>query len=187
MKLIDITKVGSVLIVSAALLASVAKATPISGDINFDGVAKTNTSNLATATSFTSISGVTVVPVEDGNYTGTSGQTVTFTPFSFSAAGVTPLWSFTVGSTHYWFDATSITIDTQVKNFLNVGGFGMAYETGFDPTPGTWSITDTGGKATVTFGSAATVPDGGATALLVGLGLAGLVAGLAAQRRLASS
>ncbi len=84
MKLIDITKVGSVLIVSAALLASVAKATPISGDINFDGVAKTNTSNLATATSFTSISGVTVVPVEDGNYTGTSGQTVTFTPFSFS-------------------------------------------------------------------------------------------------------
>ncbi len=63
----------------------------------------------------------------------------------------------------------------------------MAYETGFDPTPGTWSITDTGGKATVTFGSAATVPDGGATALLVGLGLAGLAAGLAAQRRLARS
>ncbi len=187
MKLTQITHSASVLIASAALLVSVAKATPISGDINFDGIAKTNTGNLATATKFTSISGVTVVPVEDGNYTGTTGHAVTFTPFSFSAAGVTPLWTFTIGGTQYWFDATSITIVTQMKDFLNIGGSGVAYETGFDPTAGTWSITDTGGKATVTFGSAATVPDGGATALLVGLGLAGVVAGLAAQRRLVRS
>jgi hypothetical protein len=187
MKFIEFPKVGSVLIVSLALLASVAKATPITGDINFDGVAKTNTGNLATATKFTTITGVTVVPVEDGNYTGTTGHSVTFTPFSFSAAGVTPLWTFVIGGTHYWFDATSITIDTQIKGFLNIGGNGMAYETGYDPTPGTWSITDTGGKATVTFGSAATVPDGGATGLLIGLGLAGIAVGLAAQRRLARS
>jgi hypothetical protein len=187
MKLTHITNSASVLIISAALLASVAKATPITGDINFDGIAKTNTGNLATATKFTTISGVTVVPVEDGNYTGTTGTPVTFTPFSFSASGVTPLWSFVIGSTHYWFDATSITIATQQKNFLNVEGMGVAYETGFDPTAGNWSITDTGGKATVTFGSAATVPDSGTTALLVGLGLAGLAVGLAAQRKLVRS
>jgi hypothetical protein len=187
MKLIHFTNVGSALIVSAVLLASVAKATPITGDINFDGIAKTNTGNLATATKFTSISGVTVVPVEDGNYTGTTGHAVTFTPFSFSASGVTPLWSFVIGSTHYWFDATSIAIVSQKKNFLNLEGNGVAYETGYAPTEGTWSITDTGRSATVTFGFAATVPDGGATALLIGLGLAGIAAGLAAQRRLARS
>ncbi len=95
MKLTQITKIGALLIISAALITS-AKALPsITGDINFDGIAKTNTGNLATATSFTSISGVTVVPVEDGTYTGTTGAPVTFTPFSFSAASVTPLWTFT--------------------------------------------------------------------------------------------
>ena len=116
------------LIVSAALLASVRRPSPISGDINFDGIAKTNTSNLATATSFTSISGVTVVPVEDGNYTGTSGQTVTFTPFSFSAASCYPALDLHRRQHPYWFDATSITIVTQIKDFLNFGGFGMAYD-----------------------------------------------------------
>jgi hypothetical protein len=91
------------------------------------------------------------------------------------------------GSTHYWFDATSITIDLQQKNFLDIGGNGMAFETRYDLTSGAWSITETGGRATVTFGSAAAVPDGGATALLIALGLAGVAAGLAAQRRLTRS
>ena len=59
--------------------------------------------------------------------------------------------------------------------------------TGFATTAGTWSITDTGRQATVTFGSAATVPDSGATALLIGLGLAGVAAGLVAQRKLVRS
>ena len=187
MKLNDISKVGSALIVSGALLVSVAKATPISGDINFFGVAKTDTGKLATATKFTTISGVTVVPVDDGNYAGTAGSSATFTPFSFSALGVTPLWSIVIGSTHYWFDATSVSIGMQNKNFLNLEGKGVAYETGYDPTPGTWSITDTGTSATVTFGFSATVPDAGATALLVGLGLVGIGAGLAAQRRFVRS
>ncbi len=186
MKLTQITKIGSLLVVSAALIAT-AKALPISGDINFDGVATTNTGSLATATAFTSISGVTVVPVEDGNYAGTTGAPVTFTPFSFSAAGVTPLWTFTWGGITYSFDATSITIVSQKVGFLNLEGNGWAMETGFDATAGTWSITDTGTKATVTFGSAATVPDSGATALLIGLGLAGVAAGLVAQRKLARS
>lgn len=178
---------GPALIVSAALLVSVAKATPISGNINFNGVAKTDTGNLATATKFTSISGVSVVPLETGNYAGTTGDAVTFTPFSFSTSAVTPLWSFTIGSTHYWFDATSVMIDSQMKNFLNLEGQGVAYETGYDPTPGIWSITDTGRGPTVTFGFSATVPDTGATALLVGLGLAGIAVGMLAQRRLARS
>ena len=185
MKLIH--NVGSALVVSAALLVSTATATPISGSINFNGVAKTNTGNLATATKFTTISGVTVVPLETGNYVGTMGHSVTFTPFSFSAASVTPLWSFTIGSIHYSFSATSISIDSQKKSFLNLDGKGVAYETGYTPTPGYWSITDTGRGSTVTFGFSAIVPDTATTALLAGLGLAGIAAALAAQRRLARS
>jgi hypothetical protein len=187
MKLTQITKIGALLIVSAALIAS-AKALPsITGDINFDGIAKTDTGNLATATAFTSISGVSVVPVEDGTYAGTTGAPATFTPFSFSAAAVTPLWTFTWGGVTYTFDATSVTVVTQIKGFLNLQGSGWAMATGYANTLGSWSITDTGKQATVTFGSAATVPDSGATALLIGLGLAGVAAGLVAQRKLVRS
>jgi hypothetical protein len=80
-----------------------------------------------------------------------------------------------------------VSIGSQNKNFLNLEGQGVAYETGYDPTPGSWSITDTGRSATVTFGFSATVPDAGATALLVGLGLVGIAAGLVAERRLVRS
>lgn len=186
MKLTELTKIGSALIVSAALIAS-AKATPITGSINFDGVAKTNTNNLSSATAFTSISGVTVVPFESGNYAGTTGAAVTFTPFSFSSVAVTPLWTFTIGAVTYSFDAVGpITIVTQNANFLNIQGSGWATETGFDATQGTWSITDTaqGKITTFTFGASSTVPDSGATALLIALGLAGVAVGVVAQRKL---
>ena len=61
----------------------------------------------------------------------------------------------------------------------------MAWETGFTPTPGTWSITDTstGKETTFSFGADTAVPDSGATALLIGLGLAGVAVGMIAQRR----
>jgi len=189
MKLSTLTKFSAALIISAALCGSLARATPISGTINFDGVAKVNTGNLLTATSFTSISGVTVVPVESGNYTGTVGDSVSFTPFAFSALSVSPLWSFWVGGTHYWFDASGKITVTQFAvgklDFLNVSGNGVAWETGFDATPGVWSITDTsaGKESTFAFGADTTVPDSGATALLIGLGLAGVAVGMIAQRR----
>jgi hypothetical protein len=189
MKLNSLTKFSSALIIAAVLCGPVAKATPISGTVNFDGVAKTNTGRLSTATAFTSISGVTVVPNESGNYTGTTGAVTTFTPFAFSALSVTPLWSFSVGAVNYWFDASgTITVTHFVvgsTSFLNISGGGTAYETGFTPTLGTWSITDTsvGTETTFTFGADTAVPDSGATALLIGLGLAGVGVGIVAQRR----
>jgi len=191
MKLNALTKVSSALILSAALCCPLAKATPISGTVNFDGVATTNTGNLNTATAFTSITGVTVVPAESGNYVGTTGAATTFTPFAFSAVAVTPLWSFTVGGVSYWLDATgAITVNhftVGSTTFLNLSGSGWANETGFDSTPGVWSITDTsaGKETTFTFGADTTVPDSGATALLIGLGLAGVGVAMIARRRLA--
>jgi hypothetical protein len=195
MKLATLTKFSPVLVLAMALLGNVARANPIiQGQINFDGVATTNNGTLATATSFATITSTYVVPGNTGTYSSVPLFTpVTFTPFTFSPfppGGVTPLWTFTVGSVSYWFDATSLTVDSQSAGFLNLSGSGWAYITGYTPTLGVWSITDTtpAGKPskhpTFTFGAdSATLPDSGGTALLIGLGLAGIAAGMVAQRR----
>jgi hypothetical protein len=190
MKLTSIkTLTSSVLLAVVLAAGNYAKAGLITGSINFDGVATTNTGNLGSATAFTTISNTFTFPVETGDYSSVSIFTpVTFTPFSFSAAGVTPLWTFTVGSTVYSFDATTIVIAGQGPNFLNVKGQGWAFITGFTPTKGVWSITDTSvGGDVFTFGAdTAAAPDSGTTAMLIALGLAGIAIGVYAQRRQAT-
>jgi len=185
-KISSLATAASALLLAFSLSGSLARATPIDGTINFDGEATTNSGNLATATSFTSIVGTMVVPQETGSYSAIPVVTpVTFTPFSFSAAGVTPLWTLTVAGITYSFNATSIVVDAQNANFLNLSGTGIASITGDTSTAGTWSITDTsvGGSPTFTFGADSVVPDSGVTALLILLGLAGVGLGVAAQRR----
>jgi hypothetical protein len=191
MKFTNITKIGSLLVVSAALLASAAKATPIGGVINFAGAATVTGGSIATATGFSNFAGVTVVPLDTGNYAGTAGLAATFSPFSFSSTAVTPLWTFTWGAVTYSFDSTGpidVSYATVGKlHFLNISGDGIANETGFTSTPGVWSITATvASSSVVSFGFAAssTVPDSGATALLIALGLAGIAVGVVAQRKL---
>lgn len=187
MKLATFAKLSSALILTVAL----AKADPeIEGTISFDGASTTNTGNLIAATSFTSIYDTFVNPGATGDYASVPVFTpVTFTPFSFSAAGVTPLWTFTSGGLTYSFSATSINVDKQTTNFLDLSGVGWANITGYETTEGAWTIdiTHTGPvtKHTVfAFGSSeATLPDSGGTALLIGLGLAGIAVGVIAQRR----
>ena len=158
----------------------------ISGSINFDGVATTDTGMLGNASSLT-ITGTSVYPQELGSYASVlPGTPAAFSPFSLTAAGVTPLWTFNSGGLTYSFDATSIHVVKQTNNFLDVEGDGNANITGFTTTPGTWSITDTivGGLSVFTFGEATvvggastgpkTVPDSGTTTLLLGLGLGAL-------------
>ena len=189
MKITSLTQVASGLILALALNVNVAKAAAISGSINFDGVATTNTGNLSAATAFTSIYGTAVVAGETGDYAGIPTVTpVTFTPFSFTAAGVTPLWTLTYLGITYSFNATSIVVNAQNANFLNLSGTGIANITGKTSTSGLWSITDTsvGGGPIFTFGGdsiANGVPDSGTTALLIVLGFAGIGMGLYAQRR----
>jgi hypothetical protein len=179
-------------LVAAVLIGASARADQINGTIQFGGGGMTtDTGNLATATAFTAISGVNVsggIIAPTGSYAGTDGTTVTFTPFSFTASGVTPLWTFTVGGVTYSFDATSVGIQTQNSSFLNLQGSGMAYISGGDttytPTIGTWTITDTATTDQFTFSaSTTTVPDSGSTALMIGLGLAGICVGGIAHRR----
>jgi len=74
--------------------------------------------------------------------------------------------------------------------FVDLMGTGVATETGFLATPGTWSITDTnssGGGVDFSFGASTnvsapqTVPDDGSTGLLIAFGVSGI--GLALCRR----
>jgi hypothetical protein len=95
----------------------------------------------------------------------------------------------------------NLTVGTDIPNFWSVGGFSFELKNsanisttesflnitgdgiisgpaGFDATPGTFSLTATRtGDNIITFGFLAdttAVPDGGATAMLIGAGLLGL-------------
>jgi hypothetical protein len=185
----SLIKLAGALLLAFAV-SSVAHANPINGSISFSNNSglTTDSGNLLTATKITGITGVTVSTgstAPTGTYAGTDGDAVTFiTPIDFSGSAITPfsLWTFTAGGTTYSFTATSVGVVTQLATFLNIGGSGIAYVTGYTPTAGVWSLTSTStNSVALTFSASTTVPDGGTTALLVGLSLLGL--SVAARRR----
>ncbi|HEV2207707.1 MAG TPA: PEP-CTERM sorting domain-containing protein [Verrucomicrobiae bacterium] len=155
--------------------------TPITGQIQFGGGANLNGS-LGTATGFSSFFGPLgtgtpeVAYGSSGTYASVPvGTGATFSNFSFSPAPVTPfsLWSFSVGTTEYSFDVTSLTIAAQNASFLDLQGTGVAHVTGLTDTTGNWSITDTGTGPMFTFGNLTNVPEP-ATSGLILLGLTAL-------------
>jgi hypothetical protein len=200
MKLRSFTTFAPPLLALVALtVVNCARAGFITGSLNFDGVAATDT--LATATAYSAITMTSTVPGGTGDYASVPTFTpVTFTPFSFSAPGVAPLWAFTWGGVTYAFVATTVHIASQNSSFLNIDGFGMAYissvtGTAYNPldttgwTPGSWSITDTsvGGGPLFTFGgdsmSEFSAPDHGSSALLIALGVAAIGIGMIPRLR----
>lgn len=160
-----------------------AGAIPITGQISFSGTNKTNASDpydLTTATAFTEL--FAYVVSANGNFGAIplppSFTVVDFHAFVFDppALSVTPLWDLTLGSVTYSFNAGGVVIDAWTKSTISLGGPGTAYITGFDPTPGTWSILASG--AGTWFGFAASsnvapVPEP-STLFLMGSGLLGL-------------
>jgi hypothetical protein len=97
---------------------------------------------------------------------------------------VIPLWSFDYLGINYAFDATTmISAYNAVSQEWDISGRGIAFITGDAPTPGTWNA-DVGKEGTsFFFGSAATVPDGGLTVILLGGALMALTL---IRRRVAS-
>jgi len=170
---------------SASLLAlalgTAALANPIVGSVSFLGI---NTLNgpLDTATQVTATNAIVGSASGDFALNGVGlNDPVTFaTPFNLNSGAVASFWS--VGG--FTFDLISSAIVTQNANFLNVSGTGTINGYLYDPTPGTWNFTIPGAGANGIFSFAAAttyVPEGGMTAVMLGLGL--LALGLAARRK----
>lgn len=183
-------KIIKTITICAALSASAPAllATQISGALSFTGVYSVDGTNFnpydtalnpTGATAFTSFTGVKVASVS-GDYTGTVGQDVTHNAFVFDpfTTAITPLWTFTVGTgpsaITYSFDLESLKINYRDTTSIVLAGRGEANITGFDTTDGDWKFTANAGGGTFSFSSTDTVPDGGATAMLMGVGLLGI-------------
>ena len=185
--------IGAVAAVACGM-GGIAQATPdpISGNITFAGGVELNTSSAGTATEVlawtgTGGSGMPVVISADGSFAGTVGDTATFTqPWFFNSGTVTPLWS--VGG--FTFDLTSSHIVFQGGSpaVVAVNGIGAVMGNGGSPEAMTWSFSvsdpgaeGSGGSLIFSFqaadgamSSTSAVPDGGTTAMLLGLGILGL-------------
>lgn len=178
-----------------ALLAAApltASAVFIEGRISFSGSVGLD-APILTTTAFTSFSGVEVtLGTQMGDYLGTGGTTgVSMSGFQFDPTlnpdPVAPLWEFTVGPTTYSFDLENLVSVTRSNlgaglYSLQVAGTGTASITGFDDTPGAFSVTTTGDDddTSLGFGSFTfvegreVVPDGGASVFLLGFSLLGV-------------
>lgn len=143
----------------------------LSGNVSFVG------NDIDSATAFQSFSGVTIASVS-GSYSIAGlapGTAVSMSGFSFnpfSPAGVIPLWQTSSGVPAS-FDLTSLNIASQGNGFLALTGTGTLHLLGFDNTPGFWRFSSQQGDTTFSFSSSNfSVPDGGATLVLLALALA---------------
>lgn len=178
-----------VLTVAAAVcgVAGIAQAVPVTGDITFAGGVQLDTASAGTATEVLAWTGPggtgePIVISDDGSFSGIApGTEVAFTaPWLFNSGAVAALWS--VGG--FTFDLTESHIVFQGGSPAGVlvDGTGTVSGNGLDATSMTWSFTTQdpsaiGEDSSIFSFSAAggtTVPDGGTTAMLLGLGVLGL-------------
>lgn len=167
-------------------LAATVQANNITGGISLaGGPIATSPSDLALATSITSFGTVRTTDVS-GDYSSVPfGTTVpTTTGFTFlpnlSPNTVMNVWDFTYNGKDYSFDLSAIqSVDQGVNangtHFLTISGTGTLHITGFTDTPGSYLFTANSASSTFSFSSSnGALPDGGATAMLLGAALSGL-------------
>jgi hypothetical protein len=162
-------------LLSCALCVQQAQAVPVTGAITFAGGVTLDTPSANTATEVTGWVNPTVQSVS-GSFAVfvTSGDPVTFTPtWFFNSPAIPAFW--TVDG--FTFDLIASSIDSQGGGFVNVSGTGFVSGWGLGPTQGTWSFTaqDPASGGVFSFsGASQATPDGGATVVLLGLGLVGI-------------
>lgn len=181
-------KLVTMVAITAAVcgLAGIAQAVPIDGNITFAGGVTLDTSSAGTATEVLSWTGpggtgLPQVISADGSFSGIAGGTqANFSaPWSFNSGPVSGLWSVDGFS----FDLTSSHIVFQGGSPAGVlvDGIGAVMgPEGLDPEAMTWSFSTSDPSAAGIFsfqvagGTTQEVPDGGTTAMLLGLGVLAL-------------
>lgn len=186
---IKLIKVATVMaaVIGVSGIANACLVNPISGNITFVGGVTLDTSSAGTATEVLSWTGpggtgMPIVLSDDGSFSSIApGTPVSFTaPWFFNSGAVAGLWS--VGG--FSFDLTSSHIVFQGGSPAGVIVDGNGMVSGpcwLGDAAMTWSFTtqDPGangdGSMIFSFSAASgTVPDGGMTAMLLGLGVLGL-------------
>jgi len=179
--------------VVALALTQTLQATPITGSIGFSGVGVTfNSGSAATATAVTSWLSPVVSGVSGTFATPSPFAVANFTPVTFALGN----WNFLTTShiNNFWsvggftFELLSSYVVAQggiagVNAFIIAAGTGIVSGNGYAPTSLDWSFSSqdpSSGTNPVswTFSASSstpnTVPDGGATALLLGIALCGV-------------
>lgn len=167
-KLILMLAAGALLVGAQQLQAA-----SINGTIAIEGGADLDSNNLNIATRVDNW----ILP----NVTSVSGD-FTSTVSAGDAVAMSDPWTFTSGQAALWtvggftFDLVTSTIVQQSSGFLLVTGQGSASGNGFDPTTGTFrfSTQEPDAVGIFSFSASVGVPDGGATAMLLGLGVLGM-------------
>jgi VPDSG-CTERM motif len=166
------------------LSAATADAAPITGGIGFGG-STSPVADWSTVSSIDIIGDTAVVlcsPVAP-----CTGAFAVFNLPIFQSAVYHDLPNFTGPVANLWtfggfsFNLTGYTNITRATNGIVLEGLGTLFgPAGFDPTPAAWSFsadeTNTVFRFSSTTAANPTVPDGGSTLTLLGLGFAGLAA-----------
>jgi hypothetical protein len=176
-------------------LVTSAVADTISGSISFNGVPIFSSTPISDATEITGYEAAYIaVGQQTGDYAGLPDLLpVTFSPFVFSPPDqtVSPLWTFDYdGRTYSAWVTSMVSSFNAALNIWNFGGTGYLSITGFEDTAAVWNFSAGQIGDSQYFGSAVaalppSVPDSGATLLMLAGGLSGLM--LAARARLAGA
>jgi hypothetical protein len=159
-------------------LSQTLQAVPITGTIGFTGRVSLDTTSAGTATEVVNWVNPSVNGTS-GAFTVASGSVNFASPWFFNTPATSPINTFwTVGG--FTFKLLSSWITTQGSGGVLVNGTGIVTGNGYDATTLGWSFTCqdpavTSNPSTFTFSaSAASVPDGGATVMLLGIALSGM-------------
>jgi len=171
-----VSKIGAALF-AAFVLSSTASAVKISGVIGFTIGASLDNANLALATQVVEWDTPKVSVIHSGDFSGIATGTDVLLLYTWhldtAAPGITNFWK--VGG--FSFDLTSSTrYYDPIAGSLSATGYGWLKKAGFEDTEGTWGFSIQSpyvSKFTFSISDAA-VPEGGATATLLGVSLLGL-------------
>lgn len=191
MKITSLFRKFVLAVATGAVGATVSQAAFISGGISLSGGAVLDDlPGAASGITFTNPGSVVSVYGDYGLVA--VGAAVYFTDFAFGLPGtvgaipVNPLWTLDSGGLTYAFRLDNIGVNQFDGSERLLAGDGMVSISGggYTDTPGRWSLRTSSTNTTITFSSSTEVPDGGTSAVLLGVSLLGLIGG---RRLLAKS